>query len=90
MQKYRADTSEKQADGAVVWYSQWMGGPSLAKINNCCLENLAGDMRRTVYVTGAADTWFSAPAATRIMGCRVNGYITSDGDGNIVFRHTYY
>lgn len=90
MQKYRADTSETQTDGAIAWLTQWMGGSSLSKIVNCRLENLVGDMRRTVYATGEPDTWFSVPAATRIMGCRVNGYITADNDGNLVFRQTYY
>lgn len=90
MQKYRADTSETQADGAVVWSTQWMGGPSLAKIERCRLENLLGDMRATVYVTGGPDTWFSQPAACVFMGKRVNGYVTGDDEGNLVFRHVYY
>lgn len=90
MQKYRADCSAPQKDGAMLWHALWNHGPSLAKISNCRLEDLAGDMRRTVYVTGDHDTWFSQPAACKIQGCRVNGYITDDGDGNLVFRHTYY
>ncbi len=90
MQKYRADTSETQADGAIVWRSEWIGGPSLARINNCRLENLIGDMRRTVYITGEADTFFSIPAVMRLHGCRVRGYVTGDGNGNLVFRHVYY
>lgn len=90
MQKYRADFSKEQEDGAIVWRTRWMGGEPLAKINNCKLEGLAGDMRRTVYAMDYPDTWFSVPAAVRIMGCRVGGYITADDDGNLVFRHTYY
>lgn len=90
MQKYRADISETQPDGAIVWRAQWMGGPSLAKINNCRLENLAGDMRATVYITGEADTYFSIPAVCKIMGKRVKGYVTSDDNHNLVFRHVYY
>lgn len=89
MQKYRADKSEVQADGAIVWRSVWMGGTPLARINNCRLENLAGDMRRTVYITGEPDTWFSVPAVCRLMGCWIRGYVTMD-DGNVVFRHCYY
>lgn len=89
MQKYRADVSEPQSDGAVIWSAKWMGGPSLAKIENCRLANLQGDMRRTVYITGEADTWFSIPAACKIQGCRVRGYVTSE-DGILVFRHCYY
>ena len=88
-QKYRADTSKTQTDGAVAWSAQWMGGPSLARVNNCRLANLAGDMRRTVYVTGDADTWFSIPAVCKIAGATVRGYLTGDDDGNLVFRHCY-
>jgi hypothetical protein len=91
MQKYRADFSERQADGAVVWRAQWMGGAPLAKILDCRLESLAGEMRRAVYATGEPDTWFSVPAVTRIQGCRVHGYLTGAEDGRgLVFRHTYY
>ena len=90
LQKYRADTSMTQADGAVVWRAEWMGGPSLSKISNCRLENLQGDWRATVYITGDADSYFSIPAACRIRGQTVKGYVTSDDDRNLVFRHVYY
>jgi hypothetical protein len=90
MQKYRADVSEQQVDGAIVWRCEWIGGPSLARINNCRLDNLAGDMRRTVYITGEANTYFSIPAVTKLAGKSVRGYVTGDDDGNLVFRHCYY
>lgn len=90
MQKFRADEFEIQTDGAIVWSSVWIGGRTLARINNCRVENMYGDIRRTVYVTGEPNNWFSVPAVTRIMGCRVTGYITGDDNGNLVFRHTYY
>jgi hypothetical protein len=67
-----------------------MGGLSLAKVDQCRLVDLAGDMRRTVYITDEPDTWFSVPAVCKIAGARVNGYVTGDEDGNLVFRHTYY
>lgn len=89
MQKYRADKSEKQADGAIVWRAEWMGGPTLSKIVNCRLDNLQGDMRRTVYITGDADTYYSIPAVCKIGGKRVVGYVTSD-DGCLVFRQQYF
>lgn len=90
MQKYRADKSTKQNDGATVWCAVWMGGDSLAKIDNCRLAALQGDMRRTVYIIGEPDTFFSIPAVCRIQGCRVRGYVTGDADGNLVFHHCYY
>ncbi len=87
MQKYRADTSRAQDDGAVLWFTKWIGGPSLAKIENCRLNSLAGDMRRTVYITGEHDTFFSQPAICKIQGCRVKGFVTGDDDGNLYFHH---
>jgi len=88
MQVFRADQSERQRDEAKVWYA--MPWHVMAKVENCRLENLAGDMRRTVYATGHPDTFFSIPAVCKVAGCRVRGYLTGDGDGNIVFRHCYY
>lgn len=90
LQKYRADNSHTQPDGAIVWYANWMGGPSLSKIVNCRWDSLAGDYRPTVYITGDPDTWFSTPAACTFKGCTVRGYVTGDDDGNMVFRHVYY
>lgn len=90
LQRYRADKSERQADGAVVWFAEWVGGPSLAKIENCRLADLQGDMRRTVYVVSEADTYFSIPAVCKIAGCRVVGYLAMDDTMNLVFRHCYY
>jgi len=88
--RYRSDISKPQADGATLWFAQWIGGPSLAKIENCRLSNLAGDMRRTVTITGHPETYFSQPAECSIAGCTVRGYVTGDDDGNMVFRQTYF
>lgn len=90
MQKYRADICQNQKDGAKVWLAEWLGGPSMAKIENCRLENLVGNMRRTVYITGEADSYFSMPAVCKVAGRRIRGYVTGDDEGNIVFRHCYY
>src|SRR4051812_21009248 len=78
LQKYRADQMTVQNDQARIWHANWIGGETLAKIENCRLENLAGDMRRTVYITGDANTWFSTPAACKISGKTVKGYVTGD------------
>jgi hypothetical protein len=92
MQKYRADTGKRQPDGAMVWHAQWIGGPSLAKIDNCRLATIAGEPRATVYITGEPDTFFSIPAVCSYKGCRVRGYVTgkSDTGDNLIFRHCYY
>jgi hypothetical protein len=86
---YRADISRTQNDGAVLWFSKWVGGPSLAKIDNCRLAKLEGDMRATVFITGECDTFFSQPAVISFRGKRVRGYVTN-ADGNFVFHHVYY
>jgi len=67
-------------DGSVSWFSHWIGGPSLAKIENC-RTNLAGDPRVTAFVQGEADTYFSIPAICSYRGCRVRGYVTHDDNG---------
>lgn len=88
--KYRADEATGQPDGAVIWNSKWIGGPSLARINNCRLATLSGDQRATVFITGEPDSFFSIPAVCSIKGCRVKGYVTHDDDGFLIFRHVYY
>lgn len=90
LQKYRAHISKPQADGAVVWCSQWMGGEPVAKVDNCRMANLSGEPRVTAYMQGEPDTMFSIPAKCRYLGATVGGYLTTDDDGNLVFRHTYY
>lgn len=88
--RFRSDTSQKQSDNAILWFARWLGGPTLAKIENCLLANLAGNMRRTVQITGHPDSYFSIPAECSIAGARVCEYVTCDDEGNHVFRHTYY
>jgi len=93
LQKYRADVCETQPDGARVWRTNWIGGPTLAKIENCRLSSLAGDMRVTAYAQGDADTHFSIPAKCRLFGKILNCYLTvedADDEHNLVLRHCYY
>lgn len=89
LQKYRADEpGEKQANGATPFYTRWMGGPTLALVRECPIEN--GEIPpRTVYVRGEPDTWFSIPAACRFKGHTITGFITTNDDREYVFRmHT--
>lgn len=81
LQKYRADKSEKQADESIQWFANWMGGPSLAKIENCRIHE--SELRRMVYITSEPCTFFSQPAACKVKGKTVRGYITSDDSGMI-------
>lgn len=89
LQKFRADKAgARQSDGATPWFTHWMGGPSLALVKDA--PTPWG--RRTVYLTGEADTFFSIPAACTVLGMRVTGYVTTedrDGRAEYVFRpHT--
>lgn len=90
MPTYRSDTSRTQPDGAILWFAEWLGGPTLAKIVNCQLVNMENMAPRTVTITGEPDTYFSQPAECRIAGCHVRGYVTGDDNGNLVFRQTYF
>lgn len=72
LQKFRVDESQLDEHGVVVHYTVWMGGPSIAKLSNC--PTPFG--RRTVYVTGEADTFFTIPAACRFRGKSVSGFLT--------------
>lgn len=87
LQKYRADTSEPQGDGAVLHHAEWMGRPTLSKITNCRIDNFPDKLRGTVYITGEADSYFSIPAAMSYKGKTVRGFVTSE-DGLLYF-HAY-
>jgi hypothetical protein len=78
IQKYRADFAHPaSANGAIEWFSRWMGGPTLAKVSNCPTP----DGPRTVYITGEPDTYFSVPAACYVGRRYVRGYVTGTEDG---------
>jgi hypothetical protein len=64
LQKFRADIAgDKQPNGAIPYYTKWMGGLSLALVRHCPISNtVIGISPRTVYVRGEADTFFSQPA----------------------------
>lgn len=88
LQKYRADSEgEKQSDGAIPYYADWIGGPTLAKVKDCKCEN-AEISPRTVYVTHEPITWSALPASCMLLKKRITGYLTVR-EGNYVFRaHT--
>jgi len=78
LQKYRADSAgEPYPNGAVPWFTEWMGGPTLALFRDC--PTPFGP--RTVYVTGEADTYFSLPAACQFRGRAVRGWVGFDENG---------
>lgn len=86
LQKFRADVAqEPDKNGAVAWYAQWMGGRELAKVANCPVKD-AQFAPRMVYATGEPDTWFSVPAACKVRGRTVRGFLTRDDDRGWLFH----
>lgn len=86
LQKLRADyAGEKQKNGGTPWYTKWMGGPTLALVRDCKIEN-ADISPRTVYVRGEPDTFFSIPAACTYKRKTITGYITTDDNGEYIFK----
>lgn len=92
MQCFYASTErpERWPNGAVGYRPE---GPydclgPFAKVTNCPIHGT--ELRRTVYATGYADTWFSIPAHCMVAGKRITGYLTTDNDmGGVHFRaHT--
>lgn len=82
IKKYRDDIrGEKQKNGGIPFFTHWMWGPSLSLIRDC--ETPFG--RRTVYVQGAAETFFSIPAAIEFRRRKIHGFVSMDDDKNYVF-----
>jgi hypothetical protein len=83
LQKFRADSKgEACENGAVPWYTRWIGGPSVAKIESCPTPIGV----RTVYVTGQPDTFYTLPAACSFKGRTVRGFLTWDSDAGPCFH----
>jgi hypothetical protein len=78
LQKYRADRAGQRCEnGAIPWFSEWMGGPSLSKVEACPIDKFPEIAPRMAYITGEADSFFSIPAAIKYKGQTVRGYITT-------------
>jgi hypothetical protein len=98
LQRYRADRAgAKQKNGGTPWFTDWMGGPTLALVRDCPIDNLPLELNsvfqkpRTVYITGEPDTFFSIPAACKYRIVKgktliMRGYITTDESGEYYFR----
>lgn len=88
MQKFRADKAgDRNPNGSREWFAHWMGGPTLSKVEACPCED---GKARTVYITGHPDTYFSVPAATRVRGQYVAGFVSYDGDNGPTFTANGY
>ena len=76
--RYRDDRSETTEHGQTLWFADWMGGPTLSKVESCHCED---GKSRTAFISGEPDTWFSVPAYVHHKSKRVRGYITSGENG---------
>ena len=86
LQKLRADMADAPAkNGAIAWFTRWIGGPTLALIRNC--PTPFGP--RTVYIQGEPDTFFSVPAACTFRKRTIHGYVTCE-DGQWTFHANRY
>jgi len=59
------------------WFARWMGGPTLSKVEGAVCED---GSRRTAFVSGDPDTWFSVPGYVHRKSRRVKGFLTK-GNG---------
>jgi hypothetical protein len=70
--KFRVDTEEVNQHGQTVGYTRWMGGPTLARIIGAVCDD---NQRRTAYITGEPDTFFSVPARVYVGKRSVSGWL---------------
>jgi hypothetical protein len=91
--RYRIDRREPIADDQIAYYTDWMGGPTLAGIGNCRIAGLPLGTRYSVRVTGEPGTYFSIPAETTIKGRRIVGSLSAladfDGDKPAYIFHPH-
>jgi hypothetical protein len=75
--KFRVDREETNDHGQVIGFTEWMGGPSLARIKNTVCED--GSLR-TAYILSEPDTFFSIPARVNVGQRSVTGFVTVEDD----------
>jgi len=84
LQKYRFDFDRPvDKHGVIETCANWLGGPSLAGLRNCPTE---GYGRRTVYIQGPPDTYFSIPAAIVVKRKTVKGWVSCSDDEGWMFH----
>lgn len=89
MARFRTDRLERRA-GRLCGVTDWMGGPSLAKVF-CPCAGLYGDgLHRWAHITGEPDSYFSQPAIVNNGKQTVRGYVTTNDAGCFEFRVTAY
>lgn len=81
--KYRVDREETNEHGQVLGFTEWMGGPTLARVKNVVCHD---GKQRTAYVTGEPLTYFSLPARVNIGKTSVNGSLAALDKGLYTFH----
>lgn len=73
--KYRTDRYETNEHGQSIGYVDWIGGPTISRVQAVCPDGLT----RWAHVTGEPLTWFSLPAYVNngAQG-RISGWIGTD------------
>jgi hypothetical protein len=79
--KFRVDREEVNEHGQIIGFTDWMGGPSLARIKNAVCED--GSLR-TAFLTDHPDSFFSIPARVNVGKRSVAGFVTQE-DGLFKF-----
>jgi hypothetical protein len=80
--KFRVDTEETNEHGQTIGRTNWMGGPSLARVKGAVCKD---GHRRTAYITGEPETYFSIPARVNSGKRSVKGWLSCD-DGLWTFH----
>lgn len=70
--KFRVDTEETNIYDQTIGRTVWMGGRTLARVKGAICDD---GQRRTAYVTGEPDTWFSVPARVNVGKRSVTGWL---------------
>jgi len=89
MARFRTDRLERRS-GRLCGVTDWMGGPSLAKVFCPCAGPYGDGLHRWAYVAGEHDTFFSQPAIVNNGKQKIRGHLLLDDAGRFEFRVTAY
>ena len=89
MARFRTDRLEIRG-GRLCGVTDWVGGPSLAKVFCPCAGPYGDGLHRWAHVTGEPDSYFSQPAIVNNGKQKVRGYLTTNDAGRFEFRVTEY
>lgn len=85
----RTDRLEKRS-GRLCGLTEWIGGPSLAKVFCPCAGPYGDGLHRWAHITGEPNTYFSQPAIVNNGKQKIRGHLLLDNAGRFEFRVTEY